>query len=63
MIKFILIIFVHVGPLGTGNSNSLTNVPGFISQEECEAAGKAAKKRFTTGVKNADYICVAQRQQ
>jgi hypothetical protein len=63
VIQFILIIFVHVGPMGDGNSNSLTSVTGFRSEAECVTAGEKAKKGFSVGVKSATYVCVKQSQQ
>jgi len=36
---------------------ALTSVPGFRSQQECVAAGKAAEK-MATGTKVMKFICV-----
>lgn len=57
---WILIIFVHVGAMGSGNSNALTNVPGFKSQAECVAAGNAAKALTDGTVKDLRFVCVRQ---
>lgn len=47
---YILILMMHVGPMGTGNSNALTTAE-FLSKETCEVAGKAAVKMATLTVK------------
>ena len=61
MIKtFVLILFVHVGAIGDGNSNAITAVPGFKSEAECIQAGKKAKELVSGTVKALSYVCVAQ---
>jgi len=60
MVTWILIVFAHVGPMGDGNSNALTNVPGFATQDECTAAGTEAKKLTRGTVKSLDFVCVKQ---
>lgn len=57
---WILILFAHVGMAGNGNSNALTSVPGFRTQAECEAAGKAVKPLADGTVKELEYVCVSQ---
>jgi len=57
---WVLILFAHVGPLADGNSNALTSVPGFGSQQECQAAGGEAKKLARATVKIVDFVCVKQ---
>lgn len=59
-ITWVLILFAHVGPLGEGNSNALTAVPGFASQQECTAAGEAAKSLGNATTKLIKYACVKQ---
>lgn len=60
MTTWVLIIFAHVGVMGDGNSNALTSVPGFGSQQECTQAGDAAKKLAKGTVKAIDFVCVQQ---
>ena len=57
MINWILILFVHVGPLGDGNSNAITT-ESFGSQARCMAAGNAAKKMAQGTVKSIEFVCV-----
>jgi len=52
-----LILFAHIGMLSEKDSMALTSVPGFRSQQECVAAGKAAEK-MATGTKVMKFICV-----
>jgi hypothetical protein len=59
--SWILIILVHVGKMGTTDSNSLTNVPGFSSVAECDSAGQEAKRLTSGTVKELRYVCVAQK--
>ena len=57
---WILILFAHVGPMGDGNSNALTNVPGFTSQTSCVEAGKQSQKLVSGTVKSIEFVCVSQ---
>jgi hypothetical protein len=54
---YILILMMHVGPLGSGNSNALTTAE-FYGKEVCEAAGKEASKLASGTVKEIKYVCV-----
>lgn len=55
--EYILILMMHVGPLGSGNSNALTTAV-FYSQDACEIAGKKAEKLTANTVKEIKYTCV-----
>jgi hypothetical protein len=57
---YVLILFAHVGPMGSGNSNALTNVPGFKSLAECNSAGEKVKKLVSGTVKAMEFVCVEQ---
>lgn len=60
MMTWILLLFVHVGPLGDGNSNAITSVPGFTSAGACEQAGRKAGGLVNGTVKKLEYVCVEQ---
>lgn len=63
MVEFILVLFVHAGVMSKGDSMAITNIPGFISAADCEAAGKAAKKLTEGTVKSTEYTCIAQKHR
>jgi hypothetical protein len=54
---FILILFAHVGSMGTGNSNAMTTAE-FSSQKTCMVAGQAAKSMASGTVKLIEFVCV-----
>lgn len=54
---YVLILIMHVGALGTGNSNAMTTAD-FSSKQKCEEAGKQAKKLTSGTVKVIEYTCV-----
>ena len=58
-IAYILILLVHVGPMGTAtsNSNALT-VAEFTTQERCNIAGQTAKKMVEGTVKRMEFVCL-----
>lgn len=60
MITWVLILFAHVGAMGNGNSNALTNVPGFTSLQQCRTAGDAAQHLADGTTKEIRYTCVVQ---
>lgn len=53
-----LVIMMHVGPMGSGNSNALTNVTGFKSLDGCKVAGKQAEALASSTVKEIRTVCV-----
>lgn len=55
--KYILILMMHVGPMGDGNSNALTTAE-FSSKDLCIKAGQAAEKMAQNTVKQIKYQCV-----
>ena len=54
---YVLILFAHVGVLGSGNSNALTT-DEFSSEATCKASGDAAKAMAGGTVKNITYVCM-----
>jgi hypothetical protein len=56
---WILILFAHVGIMGSGNSNAITTAE-FTSQATCQAAGKAAANLAGGTVKQISFACVAK---
>lgn len=57
---WILIIAMHVGVLGSGNSNAITSVPGFKTKQSCESAAAAVKPLMDGTVKEIRTVCVEQ---
>lgn len=56
---WILILFAHVGAMGSGNSNALTTA-WYSTAERCQNAGKAAQKLAGSSVKNIEWTCTQQ---
>lgn len=61
--NWILILMVHHGLYASDGANSLamTNLPGFATKEECEAAGEASRALVKSTIKDVRYVCVSQR--
>lgn len=53
---WILIVMMHVGPMGDGNSNALTTAE-FTSEAKCKAAGKKAEGLASGTVKDIRFVC------
>lgn len=61
---FTLILFLYAGVWADGDSMTATNVPGFKTEEACEAAGrKAAQKTqaVSTALHNSLAMLVQSR--
>lgn len=56
MAGYILIVMMHVGPMGEGNSNALTTAE-FSSKEACDNAGELVEKLATGTVKKIKFVC------
>ncbi len=54
---WVLILFAHVGLMGSGNSNAITTQE-FASQQMCDAAGQAARNMIKGTVKEIVFVCV-----
>lgn len=54
--EYVLILMMHVGVMGSGNSNALTTAV-FSTKEACETAGKSAVKLADETVKEIKYVC------
>ena len=53
-----LILYIYAGALAKGDSVTLTNVPGFKTEQVCQEAGTSAKKLVRDSYKELRYICV-----
>lgn len=60
MNTWVLILFVHVGVMGDGNSNAMTSIGGFTTQQLCEQAGKKAAGMASGTVKDIKFVCSPQ---
>lgn len=58
---YILILMMHVGPMWTGDSNALTSVPNFETEQACLEAGNKAKKMDVGTVKKILFVCVKNK--
>lgn len=54
---YVLIVIMHVGALGSGNSNSIATQE-FSSAEACMEAGKKAMSLVNGTTKEIAYACV-----
>lgn len=56
--KWALIIFFHVGPIGDGNSNATSVVHGFASAQLCQTAAAKVRPMVAGSVKKVEVVCV-----
>lgn len=53
---YVLVLFVHVGAMGGGNSNAITTAE-FTTLQSCTQAGAAAKELAKGTVKEIEFVC------
>lgn len=58
--EYILIIAMWSGALSSADSAALTSVNGFKSRENCEAAGRNVKEKFSTIYKKVEFVCAVK---
>lgn len=58
---WILIVMMHVGVMGDGNSNALTSVAGFESIAACQKAGNDTVNMARGTVKEIKFVCAASK--
>lgn len=58
--EFILIIFMSIGALSDKDSMAIGTIPGFVSEQECAAAGRKATSEFARGTKDGKFVCIAR---
>lgn len=56
--NWVLIVVVHVGSMGSEDSNAITAVPGFTSKVSCEAQATAVKGLMSGTVKEIRAKCL-----
>ena len=59
--NWILIVMMHVGALGSGDSNALTSINGFETQAACIKAGEAAAHMASNTVKEIKFVCAQSK--
>ena len=57
---WILILFVHAGPMGDKDSMAMTSVRGFSSESACITAGEQSKKMASYTTKVIKYTCAKE---
>lgn len=57
---YILLLFFHVGPMGSTDSKTSTSIPNFKSEQDCIVAGELSKTLVQGTVKKVNYICLYQ---
>jgi Tfp pilus assembly ATPase PilU len=56
--NYVLLIMMHVGALGDGNSNALTSIVGFKNKAACEVAATKARQLAQGTTKEIRTVCV-----
>ena len=55
-----LIIYIYAGVFAKGDSVTLNHIPGFKTEQHCNAAGNAMKPLVSGSTKELRYICIRQ---
>jgi hypothetical protein len=55
-----LILYIYAGVLASGDSVALNHIPGFKTEQHCQAAGSAAKPLVKGSAKEIRFVCIRQ---
>ena len=53
-----LILYIYAGMFAKGDSVTLTNVPGFQTEQHCMDAGRSTTRLVADSKKEVRYVCV-----
>lgn len=56
--NWILIIYIYAGALANGDSVAITQIPYFVSKQECIQAGNNAKELVNGTTKVFRFVCI-----
>lgn len=56
--NWVLVIVVHVGVMGSGNSNAITQITGFTNIQKCTDAAERVHKITEGTVKEIRTMCI-----
>jgi hypothetical protein len=57
---YVLILFLYAGAFAHTDAVSVTNIPGFKTEQECNAAGQKADSLVEGTLKSSRFVCVEQ---
>lgn len=57
---WILVLYIYAGAMASGDSVTVTSVPGFASRQQCEQAGNASRPLVDASSKELRFVCVSQ---
>jgi hypothetical protein len=60
---WILILYIYAGTFAKGDSVTLANVPGFMSEAQCIDAGNRTKPLVANSAKELRFVCVQSGQK
>lgn len=55
-----LVLYIYAGVFAKGDSVTLTHIPGFKTEQHCQAAGNMTKPLVSGSAKEIRYICIRQ---
>ncbi|MFJ3048547.1 hypothetical protein ACIPEN_22155 [Herbaspirillum chlorophenolicum] len=56
--SYILVLYIYAGMLAKGDSVTLQVIPGFKTEAECTAAGKASAPLVQGSAKDLRFVCL-----
>lgn len=59
--SWILILFIHAGPLSDHDSMAVTNIRGFSTERTCQEAGERSRNLAAGTTKIVRFVCVAEK--
>lgn len=60
---YILVIFIWAGLFAKGNDATMFSVPGFATEQECNAAGSKLRPLVASTQQDLRFVCLPQSKQ
>lgn len=60
--EYILLLFFHVGTMGSGNSNATVAISHFKTEMECINAGNRSNQLVKGTAKELSFTCLSQSE-
>jgi len=58
--SYILVLYIYAGMMSSGDSVSMIQVPGFVTEQACKDAGNAARPLVSGSAKDIRFVCLKQ---
>lgn len=56
--EYLLVVLIYAGVFAKGDNLSIQTIPGWVTKEKCEIAGKALAPLVNGSAKEIKFVCI-----